>query len=160
MAFTYTAPGADPISTIRFLAGDADATEVFLQDEEISWLISTWSGKGDYYVASRAADAIASKLAREIDVTSEGQSLGLNSLYEKYRSLSSALLDQYRELLASGVTVYVGGIDAGEQPDPFVSPPAFGTKMHDNREAGNQDYGDAGSIPDTWEAGQWGEFVP
>jgi len=160
MSFTYTAPGADPVSTIRFLAGDADATEVFLQDEEIEWLISTWSGKGDYYVASRAADAIASKLAREISITSEGQSLNLDTLMDKYRRLSSNLLDQYRELLASGATVYVGGIDAGEQPAPGVTPPAFGTKMHDNREAGNQDFGDSGDIFDTWEAGQWGEFVP
>ena len=160
MSFSYDAPGMDPVSTIRFLAGDADETEVFLQDEEIEWLITTWEGKGDYYVASRAADAIASKLAREISITSEGQSLNLDTLMDKYRRLSSNLLDQYRELLASSATVYVGGIDAGEQPDPSVTSPAFGTKMHDNREAGNQDHGDAGSIPDTWEAGQWGEFVP
>ena len=160
MTFSYEAPGADPISTIRFLAGDADETEVFLQDEEIEWLIDTWSSKGDYYVASRAADAIASKLAREISVTSEGQSLNLDTLMDKYQRLSQSLLDQYRELLASGATVYVGGIDAGEQPDPGVTSPAFGTKMHDNREAGNQDYGDAGDVLDTWEAGQWGEYVP
>lgn len=163
MAFTYFNPGNSLRDAVRFLIGDTDSSEVFLQDEEIDWLISIWDTNNDYsayFVGYRAADAIASKLAREVDVTSDGQTVGINVLMEKYRSLAMSLLEQYRELLASGATVYVGGVDAGEQPDPTVLAPAFGTQMHDNHEAGRQDYGDRGNQMSSWESGQWGEFNP
>jgi hypothetical protein len=161
VSFSYVDPTAHQRDAVRFLVGDTDETEVQLQDEEINWLIATWGDTRDpYFLAYRAADAIASKYAREIDINADAESLGANVLMEKYKALGASLLAQSRELLGDNVFIYVGGVDVTEQLDPTVSAPAFGTRMHDNREAGRQDYGDSGDIPDSWESGQWGEFVP
>lgn len=143
MAFTY---GADPTSStidaVRFLVGDTDATEAFLSDEEIRWLSDQWENKNSvYYTASMAAEAIAARFAREVTTSSDSQTVSTSELQQKYMDLAVRLRSQHQALLAGGF-VDVGGINVGEQPDPTVAPLAFGTGMHDNYEAGNQDYGD------------------
>lgn len=143
MTFTYGAdPTASTIDAVRFLVGDTDSDEVFLSDEEIRWLQSQWDGKGSvYYTASMAAEAIAAKFAREVTTSSDSQSVSTSELQQKFTDLAVRLRAQHQSLLSGG-SVDVGGINAGEQPDPTILPLAFGTGMHDNYEAGNQDYGD------------------
>jgi len=129
VAFTYGgSPGTTPVDTVRFLVGDTDETEYFLQDEEISWLHETWISKGnEYFVASKAAEAIAAKLA-------------LQGVAE--------------EQLVGGSSLYAGGMDAYKRYDPSVAPLSFGTGMHDNPEAGEQDYGDQSDLRwDWWRSG-------
>lgn len=159
MTYSY---GGDPANStkdaVRFLVGDTDSSEWFLSDEEIAWLDSQWSHKGSvYFTASVAAEAIASKLAREISVSSDGQTLSLEGLQQKFILLAQSLRDQHKELLAGG-SIHVGGMDASKQRDPTVAPLAFGTRMHDHREAGRQDFGDLSDA--VWDYGQWGEFTP
>ena len=153
MAFTYEGNLADSQKDqVRFLVGDTDDEEYFLEDDEITWLISQWIHKGSiYYVASLAAEAISAKFAREVNVNSDSQTVSTSELQSKYLELAARLMRQHETLLTGG-GVDMGGVLAGEQPDPTVLSPAFGTAMHDFVEAGNQDRGDYGDIfhPD-WE---------
>lgn len=140
--WTYDAdPANSDRDAVRFLIGDVDESEPQLEDEQIEWLISIWGDKGSmYYVASMACEAIAAKYAREIDITADSQSLGTNALQQKYLTMAEQLRTLHEQLLTGGL-VDAGGILVGEQPDPTVLPLAFGRGMHDNPEAGQQDYG-------------------
>jgi len=162
MVFTYDgAPGATPVDTIRFLTGDTDESEYFLEDAEINWLYQEWIAKGTpYYVAAMACDAISAKLAREVTINSDGQTLSLDQLQEKYSRLSQQLREQHEDALVGGSSLYAGGMEADKRLYPDVAPLAFGTRMHDNPEAGRQDYGDTSDLLDSWQSGQWGEAVP
>jgi len=153
MTFTYGGNlAASNRDQVRFLVGDADSTEVFLQDEEIDWLIAIWLPKGSiYYPAAMACEAIAAKFAREVTTTSDSQTVGTSELQQKYMELAARLMRQHETLLTGG-EVSMGGVNAGEQPDPTVTSPAFGTGMHDYIEAGNQDRGDqAAYLSPEWE---------
>lgn len=143
MAFTYEADlSLSKRDQVRFLVGDTDPTEFFLHDDEINWLISQWGSKGSaYYVAAMAAESIAARFAREVTTSSDSQTVSTSELQQKYLDLAARLLRQHETLLTGGV-VDMGGVNAGEQPDPTVSSPAFGTGMHDYVAAGSQDYGD------------------
>lgn len=158
MTFTYTGPAAGSKDQVRFLIGDTNAAEVLLSDEEIDWLVSTWLFKGTvYYVAAVAADNLAARFARETTIQSDGQTLDLSALQTKYAALAESLRAQHRDLLVGGADLHVGGVDADQEYDPTVAPPAFGTQMQDNRYAGQQDFG-AGPSPEY--GVQWGEKVP
>ena len=152
MSFTYIADFLVPRDQVRFLVGDTNPDEYFLENEEIDFLNATWEHKGSvYYVASMAAESIAAKFAREVTVSSDSQTVSTSELQSKYLDLAARLLRQHETLLTGG-EVIMGGVLIGEQPDPTVSSPAFGTGMHDFVEAGQQDMGDAGSInwPEDW----------
>ena len=153
MAFTYEANLAvSSRDQVRFLVGDTDNTEFFLHDGEIEWLVSRWLIKGSvYYVAAMACEAIAAKFAREVTTTSDSQTVGTSELQNKYMELAARLMRQHETLLTGG-EVSMGGVNAGEQPDPTVTSPAFGTGMHDYIDAGNQDRGDqAAYLSPEWE---------
>ena len=141
--FSYSGdPSSSALDAVRFLVGDTNEDEAFLSDEEIEFLDLTWTNKNSvYYTASMAAEAIAARFAREITVSSDSQTLSASELQQKYIELARRLMGLHERLLTGG-TVDVGGILAGEQPDPTVMPPAFGTRMHDSIEAGRQDFGD------------------
>lgn len=147
MTFTYTAdPESEDIDAVRLLVGDVDSTEVQLQDEEIQFLIDTWSYKGSmYYVASMAAETIASRYTREINISADSQNIQMSELQQKYLTMGERLRMLHNQLLAGGI-VDAGGITAGEQPDPTVKPLSFGLGMHDDPEAGQQNYGGV-SVP-------------
>ena len=145
--FSYSGqPGGSSVDTVRFLVGDTDSTEPLLSDEEITWLDTTWGGKGSYYyTASMAAKAIAAKFAREVTTTSDGQTVNADNLQQKYLTMATQLMAQHDTLLGAGAIVEVGGIDIWAFPDPTITSPAFGTQMHDSHEAGPQDWGDYGN---------------
>lgn len=160
MAFTYTGdPSASDRDAVRLLVGDTDPTEPLLTDGEIDWVIEVWKAKGHpYFYASVCAEIIAARFARETTISSDGQTVSMSELQEKYYRLANTLFSQYQQLLASGVGIHAGGMSAGEQRDGDVLPLAFGTQMHDNHRAGWQDYGDRPMA--AREHGQWGEFTP
>lgn len=151
MSFTYSGdPGVTPGDAVRFLVGDIVEEDALLSDEEIAFLIELWKDKNSiYYAASMAAEAIAAKFAREVTVSSDSQSVSTSELQRKYLDLAARLLRQHETLLTGGY-VDMGGVNAGEQPDPTVTSPAFGTGMHDSTEAGAQDLGDANSFGSGW----------
>lgn len=160
MSYSYSGDPSDtPKDSVRFLIGDTDEEMWFLTDQEINWIIQTWESKGHvYFYASKAADAIAGKVTKEVSISSDGQTHSLSELQNRFTQLAIDLMNQYRELLASGVSVSAGGFLAGERRDPNTSPFAFGTQMHDNPRAGGQDYGDT-DYPENWD-GSYGVRVP
>ena len=129
MAVTYD------ISTdrgkVRFLVGDTDVDDAFLQDDEID-LCLTLTSSVVRDAAVRACRAIMAKLARDID-TGAG---GLNSR-------KTSRFAQYKELLAElesdaplALTPFAGGISIDRQDtadeDTDFRPHAFGIGMHDS----------------------------
>jgi hypothetical protein len=154
--YTYAEdPANEPVDAVRFLVGDTQGDEWFLSDEEIRWIIDVWVSKNSvFYTASMAAEAIAAKFAREVSTNADGQTVNTSELQQKYLDLAARLRRQHETLLTGGF-VDVGGINPGEQPDPTVTPPAFGTGMHDFSEAGQQDMGDYGPRSYPW---QWGDY--
>lgn len=157
--FTYGTLEGNLKNQVRFLIGDTNETEPFLQDEEIQFLIALWekqSGDSPYLIASYAAENIAAKLAREINFSSDSQSLSLDSLQSKYQALAVQLRQQHKDYFAGRGDIYIGGVSTLEWRDPFMKPLAFGRSMHDHVEAGEQDYGDTDFKGDN---GQWGEFT-
>lgn len=141
MTYTYDSPGDSRKDAMRFLTGDTDSSQPLLQDEEIEYLITAWYQiENDYMLASYCAEAIAGKFAREITLTSDSQTLQASELQEKYLSLALRL----RAIANSAHpgSVYAGGMEAGVGWDPTTAPLSFGTQMHDDPAAGQQDFGD------------------
>lgn len=161
MTFTFgNAPATSVIDAVRVLTGDTTDPGHLLEDETIDWMDDLWGHKGNvYFVASKAAESIASKMAREVSFSADGQTVALGELQQKFAELAMSLWGQAEELLAAGSEVFAGGMLRFQFIDPSVAPLAFGTRMHDNPEAGLQDYGD---YADTVQYGDtaWGEQVP
>jgi hypothetical protein len=136
------------VDAVRLLVGDVDPSEAQLQDEEINFLITTWADKNTlYYAASMAAETIAARYTREINISADSQTLSTGDLQQKYLSLAQRLMALHAQLLAGGL-VDAGGVTTGEQPDPTVRPLSFAKGMHDDPEAGPQDMG--GQAPPWW----------
>lgn len=140
MTFSYSLSG-NARDGLRLLCGDTRASQALLQDEEYDFITGLWPDQtNNYLLASYCAEAIAGKFAREIDFSADSQSLSASALQQKYTDLAVRL----RALAASSYVgeIWVGGLDFFEVGDPTVTPPSFGTGMHDSIEAGIQDYGD------------------
>jgi len=138
MTFTYDPEFLDtPLHAIRFLIGDTDPDEVFLQDEEILFLEELHRRTDTHYwAASYAAEAIAAKLTREINILSDGQSVYLEGLAEKFRTLALSLRESAKAHGSGAAEFHWAGGDNARQP-------MFGLGMWDNPEAGDQNFGDA-----------------
>lgn len=143
MSFSYTGnPSDSEVDAVRFLVGDNQEDEHFLEDEEIIFLSSLWTLQYSiYWTAAMAAEAIAAKFTREVTFNSDSQTVSTSELQQKYLTLAEKLRTLHRAY-QSGADVDVGGMLLGEQKDPTVKPLAFGRAMHDNPAAGRQDYGD------------------
>lgn len=131
----------NPVNAVHFYLGDTVSTDQLIQDEEIEFLIAQWApvyGEGQVILfASKAAEYLAAKFAREVSYSADGVSIGTQELQSKYQALAAQLREQ-----AQGASFvegpYVGGVLEWEQPDPSIKPPAFGIGMHDNIQAGTQ----------------------
>jgi hypothetical protein len=142
MTVTYVSPEQNNKDAIRFLLGDTDINNALLQDEEINWLITRWlDTQGSLeYVAAVAAETIGARFAREANYSADGVSISLANLGQQFRDLAASLRSQHKSLLVGG-QVDVGGITPGEELQPDTKNFDFGTGIHDNHEAGRQNYG-------------------
>jgi len=143
--YTYTLPGDTDKDTIRFLLQDTDprgAGEWLVTDEEIQWAYDTWYPiYGSHaYVASTLADTIAARYAREASYSADGVSISLGPVGDQYRALAASLREQDKQLHVGGYPD-VGGLAPDEQLLPGTKPFSFGKGMHDDIEAGAQEYG-------------------
>jgi hypothetical protein len=143
--YTYDAPGVTDKDTVRFLIQDTDphgAGEWQVTDEEIQWAYDTWFPlyNSVEYVASVVADTIAARYAREASYSADGVSVSLGPVGDQYRMLAASLREQHKQTLVGGEPD-VGGIAPDEQLLPGTKPFAFGKGLHDNLEAGPQEYG-------------------
>lgn len=143
--YSYDAPGVTEKDTIRFLIQDTDAeaaSEWQVSDEEIQWAYDTWFPiyHSPEYVAAVLADTIAARYAREASYSADGVSVSLGPVGDQYRALAASLREQHKGLLVGGLPD-VGGIAPDEQLQPGTKPFSFGKGIHDNLEAGPQEYG-------------------
>lgn len=142
MTFTYTDPTASSKDEVRFLIGDTNSAGHLIEDEEIGYLYAKWfSLYGTVeYVAAMAAESLAAKFARESNYSADGVSVSLANLAQQFRDLAASLRERSMDSLVGG-TPDAGGISPYEGYDPEIVDKDFGTGMHDNPEAGRQNYG-------------------
>lgn len=142
MTFNYVAPTTSDKDQVRFLIQDVNSSEPFMQDEEINFMLSKWKDRlgSVEYVASACAEVLAARYAREASISADGVNIQLGIVAQQFRDLAASLRQQHKSLLVGGFPD-VGGITPYEEQDPSIAPFAFGTGMHDDLEAGRQEYG-------------------
>lgn len=93
--WSYTGnPATRPIDRIRFLSGDTDSTNPQLNDQEMQYLIDTWTP--NYYLAAAfACEAIGGKYLSILDTT---KSVGDLSLSTKYADSAKGWMDRAHHL--------------------------------------------------------------
>ena len=143
--YSYDGAGTTDKDTVRFLLQDIDpfgANEWQVSDEDISYALGVWMPLYHSldYVAATLADTIAARYAREASYSADGVSVSLGPVGDQYRQLAIQLRSQYQAMLV-GTIPSAGGIEPNEPLEPNTKPFAFGKGMHDNLEAGAQDYG-------------------
>jgi hypothetical protein len=142
VTFSYIAPGVSDQDTVRFLIQDTTEAEAKVSDEEIQWAITTWMPLYGtvQYVASTIAETIAARYAQEASYSADGVSVSLGPVGDQYRALAANLRMQHQAVRV-GAVPDVGGMTPGEVTPEDIAAFAFGTGMHDDIEAGQQDYG-------------------
>lgn len=147
-------PSASPLDEVRFLAQDTDPDFPILLDTEINYLITKWTDLrgSNTYVAAAAAALIARKLTALVNVSADGVSVGLEDLAERYRQVATDLRAEYVEESETGDVDDPSSTMLDDDYDPTIRPLNFRIGMHDNPEAGRQDYGsNLGYSPLAWE---------
>lgn len=143
MTFTYSGnPASSTRDAMRFYCQDVDINDTFLTDEELDYIISSWAHVTDHaiYLAAIACEAIAAKFARELSYSADGVSVQAGELQAKYNQLANDLREQYKAIDIGGGPD-VGGILIGDVYDDTIKPLTWAKGMHDNIEAGQQDFG-------------------
>lgn len=155
--FSYSGdPANSDVDELRFLIQDTDPGLPLLSDEELEFLVERWLPRYDSltYVAAVAAAAIARKFTGIVTVSADGVSINTADLTSKYRDMAVALRAEYVAGQIGG-EIDISNIMVGSVPDYSIKPLAFGIGLHDNPEAGQQDFGawlydpfvDASGIP-------------
>lgn len=144
MTWTYAGdPSASDVAAVRFYLQDVIIEDPLMSDEEIQFLWDDWNERGNgshVYVAAIAADTLAAKFAREVSVSADGVSVGVQELQSKFEALAVSLRAQFQREQNAGAPETFGNV-FGEEFDASIKPLSFGKGMHDNSEAGRQDYG-------------------
>jgi hypothetical protein len=127
---------------IRFLIQDIRPSFEILQDEDLDYLISTWMPLYDstYAVAALACEVIAARYAGQVTVTGDGVTVDTSALQDKYLKLAEQMRDMYKAARESSAPVLPPSPLMGTY-DASIPPLVFGVGLHDNPEAGRQDYG-------------------
>lgn len=142
MSFTYGNPSASNKDEMRFLLGDTTEDGHLIEDEEIEFILTKWMPVHGTieFSASVAAETIAARFAREANYSADGVNISLAQLGQQFRDLAISLRERHKSLLVGGLPD-VGGISPYEEHNPDIKNFDFGTGMHDNPEAGRQNYG-------------------
>lgn len=141
--FSYSGdPSTSALDAIRFYSQDIDESDPLVSDEEIAFIVNNWVKVSDnpLFLAAVVCDVISAKFAREISFSADGVSVGASDLQEKYSVLADSLRAQYSAQDIGGIPS-AGGMIAGEEFDPSVEPLVWSKGMHDNVQAGQQNYG-------------------
>lgn len=147
-------PSANALDTVRFYTQDTDPAFRLLSDNEVAFCILEWVGvqdpttgawNGPYDHLLMAAHAcclrIAAKFAGATTVDADGVEVDLSSLQNKYKQLASDILNEYEVLSEPDADVDYANLLQGSSVDPSIAPLNFAIGMHDNPDAGQQNYG-------------------
>lgn len=143
MAWTYSGdPATSDKDEVRFYLQDTDSGFPLLQDEELQWLIDEWMPRYDslLYVASVGAATVSRKFAGMVSVSADGVSVQTGDLAQRYRDLALELREQYKAAQVGG-EINIDNVLIGHGYDHGIRPLRFAVGLHDNPEAGLQDYG-------------------
>lgn len=163
MAFSYSGdPSTSDKDTVRFYLQDIDPTLQLMQDEEILFLLSQWDSVmgSPLFTAAVAAEVLAGRFAREINVSADGVSVSTGELQERFNNLAASLRDQYKAQYGNNGPD-LASLMFDTNYDPTIKPLNFGTGFMDNYWAGSQSYGwyDPSSDPMEWDP-RWGWGSP
>lgn len=142
--WTYSGdPASSERDEVRFLVQDTDVTFPILMDAELDYLLGVWMPRVDstIYVAAVAAEVISRKFAGVVNVSADGVSVNTADLSERYHVIASRLRDEYKAAGADAALLDLDNLLMGYLPDASIAPLTFWRGMHDNPEAGEQDYG-------------------
>lgn len=163
MPWSYSGnPASSDRDEVRFLVGDTDQLMPLLADEEIDYLLAKWQTAYDsnVWTASIAASAIANKFAGVVSINADGVSVQVGDLSARYAETAIRLREQYKSSSVGG-EVDVSNLMYDAELDPSIKPLLFGINMHDNRWAGQQNFGGTTrSSRDTEYYGAPGESSP
>lgn len=143
--WTYVEPptaGFTQVDVVRLLIQDNDPAIPLLSDLELQWLVDEWLPKHDslYMVAAQAAERISMKFAGVVTVSADGVSVDVSTISERYRQAALDLRQTHKDAQVGG-EVDIANLMWDPTYDWSIAPLAFGVGMHDNLEAGRQDYG-------------------
>lgn len=164
--WTYS---GDPTTTardeLRFWMQDVDANLPLMSDVELDYLLGAYKTSRIIYIASVAANILATKFGTEVSVGADGVNVSVSELTEKWFRIAEELREQWKANPGIGIHNPDGSLTDGFDPtvlgpilpqllstakDPSIPALNFGTGHMDNYEAGRQDYGDysPGSAPE------------
>ena len=125
MTWTYSGdPQSSPKDQVRFLCGDTKASEPFLQDEEILFLLNERAG-APKPTAYEACLQILQKLSEEVDVEIGPQNVKASQRFAQYKTF----FEERQRLLISTFAAPTWSGDEYSVPKPI-----FDIGMHDNNE--------------------------
>lgn len=130
------------VDIVRFWVQDTDPALRLLADLEIQYLIDVWMLRvpGLVYTAAKAAEVISAKFAGVVTVSADGVSVNVADLSERYAQLARRLYQTHKDHEVGG-EVDIRNLMWDATMDMGIAPLVFGMGLHDNREAGRQDYG-------------------
>lgn len=97
MAFSYSGnPGASTRDLIRFLIQDTEAADAIFQNEELDYLVTTWTD--GYAAAVAAADVAAVKFSKQADYTKRVGDLSLSESFSGRSADFRTMADRLRKL--------------------------------------------------------------
>ena len=151
MTWAYSGdPSSSDLDEVRFLIQDTDNGLQLLSDEEIEFLLERWLNRYDSvtYVAAVAAATISRKFVGTLSINADGVNVPAGDLVDRYKALAQQLRAEYVASQIGG-QIDLTNIMIGQGHDYSIKPLSFAIGLHDNPEAGMQDYG--GWLPDPFE---------
>lgn len=127
--------GNDPTNSaldeVRLLVGDTVCAKALLLDSEIQFFITEEGSAA--FAAPRAAEAIAAKFCRDVDVSTGSVSKSLSQAAEAYRQLAKTLRARAEELGGAPIfTALTRDDKRQDRLDPDLVQPQFRIGQDDN----------------------------
>lgn len=101
MSWSYSGdPSSSTRDLVRFLIRDTDTSDQLFSDEELDYLVTTWTN--GYEAARNAAEILAAKFTRQADTSKSVGDLSLSESFagraNEYRELAMGLAEQRQRL--------------------------------------------------------------
>ena len=140
-------PANSELDEVRLLIGDTVCATALLLDSEIQFFIAEEGSAA--FGAPRAAEAIAAKLCRQVDVSTGSVSKSLSQAAEAYRQLAKTLRARAQECGGAPIfTALTKDDKRQDRLDPDLVQPQFRIGQDDNpRKVAGRDEGVLATTP-------------
>lgn len=150
MSWTWSGdPANSDVDEVRFYVQDTDTNDQLISDEEIQFTIDKWSTVvgTNVWAAAMVAETLAARFAREVTLSADGVSVGVEQLQAHYDALAMSLREQHKSFTGAAGSPLANGTIFDDKFDSTIKPLSFGKGMHDNPRAGRQDRSGQGLPP-------------